>query len=137
MTHVNDLLMKARCPIFTTFTPSIVGGIITCLGHESLYHVIVPLLLSKVKYDSSVGLLEQEFPPDQFPEPLPEPDPLLPLFIPKSAFSSKLPSLRALSDQVETSVDTYPSAHEDPTMISSMLASLKEISLLPVPVTPD
>ena len=98
--------------------------------------MIVPLLLLKVKYDSSVGLLEQEFPPDQFPEPLPEPDPLLPLFIPKSAFSSKVPLLRALSDPVEISVDTYSSAHCDPTTISRVFASLKEISLLPVPVTP-
>ena len=70
------------------------------------------------------------------PDPPPLPDPPLPSFIPKSAFSSKLPSLRALSDQVEISVDTYPSAHEDPTMMRRVLVSLKEISLLPVPVTP-
>ena len=72
------------------------------------------------------------------PVPVKLPPPLLPLppFIPKSAFSSKLPSLRALSDQVEISVDTYPSAHEDPTMMRRVLVSLKEISLLPVPVTP-
>ena len=62
--------------------------------------------------------------------------PLLPLFIPKSAFSSKLPSFRERRDQVEISVDTYSSAHCDPTMISRVLVSLKEISLLPVPVTP-
>ena len=60
----------------------------------------------------------------------------VPLFIPKSAFSSKVPFFRALSDPVEISVDTYSSAHCDPTMISSVLASLKEISLLPVPLTP-
>ena len=70
--------------------------------------------------------------------PLPEPEPELVQvsFIPKSAFSSKVPLLRALSDPVEISVDTYSSAHCDPTMISSVLASLKEISLLPVPLTP-
>ena len=72
------------------------------------------------------------FPPPLLHQLLP-----VPPFILSSAFSSKLPSLRALSDQVEISVDTYPSAHEDPTMIVRVLVSLKEISLLPVPVTPD
>ena len=66
------------------------------------------------------------------------PLPLLPvaLFIPRSAFSSKLPFLRARSDPVEISVDTYSSDHCDPTMISRVDVSLREISLLPVPVTP-
>ena len=102
---------------------------LTFFGQFISYPYIIPL--TTVKYESAVGLLEQGLSP-----PPPEPDPLLPPFIPKSAFSSKLPSLRALSDQVEISVDTYPSAHEDPTMIVRVLVSLKEISLLPVPVTP-
>ena len=97
----------------------------------SSYHVIVPLLLSKVKYNSAVGFVGQEFPPPPPSPPLP-----VPLFIANSDFSSKVPLLRALSDPVEISVDTYSSAHCDPTMISSVLTSLKEISLLPVPVTP-
>ena len=62
--------------------------------------------------------------------------PPVPPFIANSDFSSKLPSFRERRDQVEISVDTYPSAHEDPTMILRVLVSLKEISLLPVPVTP-
>ena len=103
---------------------------LTFFGQFISYPYIIPL--TTVKYESAVGLLEQGLSP-----PPPAPLPLLPLFIPKSAFSSKLPSLRALSDQVEISVDTYPSAHEDPTMIVRVLVSLKEISLLPVPVTPD
>jgi hypothetical protein len=70
---------------------------------------------------------------DQLPEPLP---PLSLIFILRSDFSPKLPSLRERRDQVEISVDTYASAHCDPTIISRVLISLKEISLLPVPVTP-
>ena len=88
--------------------------------------------MTTVKYESAVGLLEQGLSP-----PLPDPLlPLLPLFIPKRLFSSKLPSFKELKAPVEISVDTYSSAHCDPTMISSVLASLKEISLLPVPLTP-
>ena len=139
-THVNHLLIKAAVPILKTLCPPIVDGITIFFGpFISSYHVIVPLLLSKVKYDSSVGFIEQELhsepPPEPDPPPLPLPVPL-PLFILNSAFSSKVPSLRERRDQVEISVDTYPSAHEDPTMIVRVLVSLKEISLLPVPVTP-
>ncbi|MCA9378194.1 hypothetical protein KC711_04830 [Candidatus Peregrinibacteria bacterium] len=57
LTHFNDLSAKAALPIFTTFTPPIVGGITTCFGPLLEYHVIVPLLLLKVKYDSSVRVL--------------------------------------------------------------------------------
>ena len=92
--------------------------------------------MTTVKYESAVGFIEQGLPPPPPEFPLPEGLLPVPLFIPRSAFSSKVPLLRALSDPVEISVDTYPSAHSDPTMISSVLASLKEISLLPVPVTP-
>ena len=89
-----------------------------------------------VKYCSDVGLLtEQELQDPILPDPLP--DPPLKLFIPKRLFSSKLPSFKELKAPVEISVDTYSSAHCDPTMISSVLASLKDISLLPVPVIPD
>ena len=136
-THVNHLLIKAAGPILKTLCPPIVDGITIFFGpFISSYHVIVPLLLSKVKYDSSVGFIEQELHSEPPPEPDPPPLPLLPPFIPKSAFSSKVPLLRALSDPVEISVDTYSSAHCDPTTISRVFASLKDISLLPVPVTP-
>ena len=104
---------------------------LTFFGQFISYPYIIPL--TTVKYESAVGLLEQGLSP---PPPEPDPLPLLPPFIPNSAFSSKLPSFRERRDQVEISVDTYPSAHEDPTMIVRVLVSLKEISLLPVPVTP-
>ena len=105
---------------------------LTFFGQFISYPYIIPL--TTVKYESAVGLLEQGLSPPE-PDPLPLPV-LLPPFIPKSAFSSKLPSFRERRDQVEISVDTYPSAHEDPTMMRRVLVSLKEISLLPVPVTP-
>lgn len=58
-THVNHLLIKAAVPILRTLCPPIVDGITIFFGpFISSYHVIVPLLLSKVKYDSSVGLAE-------------------------------------------------------------------------------
>jgi hypothetical protein len=47
--------MKASAPILTTLIPPIVDGMVTAFGPFVAYPVIVPLLLSKVKYDSSVG----------------------------------------------------------------------------------
>ena len=101
-THVNDLLMKAAVPILKTLCPPIVDGITIFFGpFISSYHVIVPLLLLKVKYDSSVGFIEQELHSEPPPEPDPPPLPLLPPFIPKSAFSSKLPSFKERRAPVE------------------------------------